>query len=195
VTFTTVPDKTIGDVFTEAMWDSYIRDNLNKGVVRPIADTTLGSAAASIVFSSIAPDYAHLMLFLYGRSDTAATITTVHARLNGDAGANYDWILPSPATETFGATGAVFADIAAATAGANLFGGSILFLPHYAGSTNNKVILALSGNKVGVVTGDLLMRIRAGFWRSSAAINSITLTPTAGNFAAGARATLLGIPN
>lgn len=25
-----VPDKTIGDTFTEAMWDSYIKDNINK---------------------------------------------------------------------------------------------------------------------------------------------------------------------
>lgn len=27
--FTTVPDKNVGDVFTEAMWDTFIRDNLN----------------------------------------------------------------------------------------------------------------------------------------------------------------------
>ena len=27
--FTTVPDKAAGDVFTEAMWDTYIKDNLN----------------------------------------------------------------------------------------------------------------------------------------------------------------------
>lgn len=30
MSFTQVPDKSAGDVFTEAMWDTYIRDNLNK---------------------------------------------------------------------------------------------------------------------------------------------------------------------
>lgn len=34
-TYTAVPDKTAGDVFTEAMWDTYIRDNVNNLIVPP----------------------------------------------------------------------------------------------------------------------------------------------------------------
>lgn len=34
MTLTTVPDKTIGDVFTESMWDTYIRDNINELIGR-----------------------------------------------------------------------------------------------------------------------------------------------------------------
>lgn len=33
-TYTTVVDKTAGDVFTESMWDTYLRDNLN-GLLTP----------------------------------------------------------------------------------------------------------------------------------------------------------------
>lgn len=40
--FTTVPDKTLGDVFTEAMWDTYIRDNLN----------TLGNQPKALIYSN-----------------------------------------------------------------------------------------------------------------------------------------------
>ena len=51
--FTVVPDKSSGDPVTLAMWDS-IKDNLNKGVMRPIATALVtGSPASSIVFSSI----------------------------------------------------------------------------------------------------------------------------------------------
>lgn len=34
-TYTTVPDKATGDVFTEAMWDTYIKDNINNLIVPP----------------------------------------------------------------------------------------------------------------------------------------------------------------
>lgn len=34
-TYSTVPDKTAGDVFTEAMWDDYIKTNVNNLIVPP----------------------------------------------------------------------------------------------------------------------------------------------------------------
>jgi hypothetical protein len=34
-TFSTVPDKSAGDVFTEAMWDTYVKDNGNNLIVPP----------------------------------------------------------------------------------------------------------------------------------------------------------------
>jgi hypothetical protein len=37
--FTTVPDKSSGDIFTEIMWDLYIRDNIN--YLKPAYGTTL----------------------------------------------------------------------------------------------------------------------------------------------------------
>ncbi len=35
--FTTVPDKVSGDVFSETMWDTHIRDNINNMIVPPAA--------------------------------------------------------------------------------------------------------------------------------------------------------------
>lgn len=54
-TFTTVPDKNAGDVFTEAMWDTYLRDNVNGLLVPPMcrvyanASQTIGNGADTAV--------------------------------------------------------------------------------------------------------------------------------------------------
>lgn len=47
MTLTTVPDKAIGDVFTEAMWDTFIKDNLNH-----IIGMILGTQSGTITRSS-----------------------------------------------------------------------------------------------------------------------------------------------
>lgn len=46
-TYSTVPDKATGDVFTEAMWDTYIKDNVNNLIVPP-ACSVYKAAAQSI---------------------------------------------------------------------------------------------------------------------------------------------------
>lgn len=51
LSFSAVPDKTIGDVFTEAMWDTYIRDNINLIGNPPTACAT-SNAVQSIPTSS-----------------------------------------------------------------------------------------------------------------------------------------------
>lgn len=199
MTFSTVPDKSAGDVFTEAMWDTYIRDNLNKGVMRPIADTIVSVATSSITFSSIPADYAHLFLEVYARGDTAATAASLVMRLNSDAGANYDAevLLVNGATvagsEQLAATSMRIGQFPANTAVASAFASTRIGIDHYQ-SAAHKSAYAQTATKIGTATGNIQIELESGHWRSTAVINAIQLLPSAGNFAAGCRATLYGLP-
>ena len=164
-----------------------------------ISDTTLGAPAANIDITSIVGTYAHLLVWVYARGDTALAITSLLARFNGDSAANYDFqIFEGSAAallvnESFAATSALAGRIPANTAEANLFNASLTFIPHYAGSSNNKVALSVSSAKSGVTSGSIDNTLVGGFWRSNAAINRITLLPIAGNFVAGTRVSLYGM--
>lgn len=203
MSFTTVVDKSAGDVFTEAMWDTYIRDNLNKGVVRPIGDTILASSAASITFSSITTDYAHLFIELYARSDSAVTNLTTLLRLNADAGANYNSGAFAPPAgsniinwfaESLGGTSIIHGWVPGSTATANRFGAHRISIPYYQ-SAGHKLIHAESSFSFGDLTRESVVAVGGGVWKNVAVINSITLLPSAGNFIAGTRATIYGMAN
>lgn len=159
-------------------------------------DSTLGASAASIDVTGISATYAHLMVSVYARGDTAATAIGAQLRFNGDSAANYDTqyvrgnAAVASAAEGFAATSLQFGSIPANTAGANLFGAQEIFIPYYAGSSNNKQIVALSSAKIGTSTGNLFMDLLGGGWRSNAAINQITFFPVSGNFVAGTRITV-----
>jgi hypothetical protein len=164
-----------------------------------ISDTTLGSSAASVDIASIVATYAHLLIAVYARGDTAATSVATSVRFNNDTAANYDSQYvrgngaAASAAEAFGATGANICITPANTAGANLFGACLLFVPHYAGTSNNKEITSLSACKIGTAGSNQFTDFFGGAWRSSAAINRVTIFPTAGNFVTGTRVTIYGL--
>lgn len=184
----------------EAMWDTYIRDNLNSGVPVVLANSTLVASAASISFTGINQTFAHLLVIAYLRGDTASVSTNAMLRFNNDAGANYDYQLldgsaaVSSAGEAFAQTSISAGLAAAATAGANLFSAHHVTIPHYAQATNNKAIIRNREAKSGTSSLSLSTGLSAGFWRSNAAINRVTILPATGNWAAGSAATVLGLP-
>lgn len=176
-----------GDIITAAEY---------KKQAGSIYDTTLGASAASIDVTGISATYANLMMSIYARGDTASASTNTLMRFNGDTAANYDYQqlhgagASATAVETFAATSSIVMVAPANTAGANLFGSAEVFIPHYAGSTNNKQFVSIAASKFGTTTGLLFVDIFGGGWRSTAAINQITLFPAAGNFVAGTRVTI-----
>lgn len=198
--FTIVPDKANGDVFTEAMWDTYIKDNLNTGVPVLLGESTLGATTASVTFSSIPSSWAHLLVVGYCRTDNAVVAQDCAVRFNSDTGANYDRQYHSGAAaatgagETFGATSAAGWNCPGASAGANLFGAFDLWVPYYANSANNKTFCSEWNYKHGTSSGNLGVGVSAGFWRSNSAITSLTLLPQAGSFVSGCRFSLWGYP-
>jgi len=199
VTFVAVPDKAVGDIFSELMWDASIRDNLNAGVLRPIADNLLGSGAASVTISGIPATFAHLLAIWHTRSDTATATQNQFIRLNADAGANYDYQDFSANNTTLGSaelyatTSIACGQMPAFTAGANLFAVSYCLLLNYANTSNHKCLVGYNGMKQGTATGNIKVYEFAGWYRSTAAIPSITWLPAANNFVTGSRFTVYGI--
>lgn len=174
---------------------------ITSGAMTRIAQSVLGVAAASIDFSGIPATYETLVLELMGRGDTAATFVLPQLRFNNDSGANYDdhshYAVgggASPASSSnVGATSAAIGGLTAASATANKPGYATIRIPNYAKTVFQKVAHASVDRFESNVAGGLVTQQTAALWRSTAAINRITLSASAGNFIAGTVATLYGI--
>ena len=180
-----------GDLITAAQ--------INRWMVQ-LSDTLLGASAASVDITSIPAHWTHLRLVAYARGDTAAANVSLLCRFNGDTGNNYDAILASNShsatlltAEGLAQASMRLGDIAGSTAPASAFDGWEIVIPEYAGTTGHKTARANGALKGNTTTGNLFVEIGAGWWRSTAAINRITLFPGAGNFVAGTRVSLYGM--
>ena len=168
-----------------------------------ITDTVLGAPANSFDFTSIAGTFKHLWLAGYVRTDTAGGADDINIRLNNDSGSNYDGytvtVQSSPAsfagTENLAATSVVWKNAAVADSStAGMFTSFECWIPHYAGTTNNKVVTGLSVRKQTVSPGDLRLGWLEGNWRSNSAITRVTLSPApTQNFKIGSRVILAGV--
>ena len=154
-----------------------------------IATTTLGSAAASITFSSIPGTFTDLRLVcVFTTADILPSF-----RFNSDTGSNYS------TTQLYGnGTSAVSGRNTSATSLYNDTGTSSATVPglieldvfSYAGSTNKSSLIAVSTDKNG--SGSTLRSV--GLWRNTSAITSIIVRDFFGaNLGAGTTATLYGI--
>jgi hypothetical protein len=153
----------------------------------PIATTTLGSAAASYTFSSIPSTYTDLVLIaaIKGTSTIYRQLT-----VNGDNGSNYS------ITELTGdgsATGSsrqsnatAMGMMEATNSSSDGTAISVFNFMNYANTSTYKTVLTRS-NKYDKVAAII------GLWRSTAAINSITLTAFSNTYAIGSTFTLYGI--
>jgi hypothetical protein len=160
----------------------------------PIATTTLGSAAASITFSSIVGTYTDLRVVLTVNT-TSVDARIVRCTFNGDTGANYS----ATRLQGNGTAAASSASTGQANIPLTLNATTSTTIPtlytfdvfSYAGSTNKTILAEGNADKNGSGTVDRTV----GLWRNTAAITSINITPSSGNFNTGTTATLYGIKN
>lgn len=171
----------------------------SKAVSR-IAQTVLGSAAASISFASIPSTYESLMLVLSGRADTASFPSDyIQARFNNDSAANYyDTYVLGQGTTLSGLVDAGIASVGtgkfpAATAAANRGGQLVAIVGGYARTTFHKPIMTWCAYSTDTTTATQQVILSAGLWASTAAINRWDVFPSGGNFLAGTVATLYGL--
>ena len=157
----------------------------------PIATQTLGSAAASITFSSIPGTYTDLRLVLTCTTSSAGSV--VYVKFNADSTTtNYSFVNLYGQGSSTGATAgvnsliAINAFLGTSTSISQMYSADIF---SYAGSTNKCVIGTCAEDQNG--SGDVT--ITQGLWRSTAAITSVVLSLSAGNFSTGTIATLWGI--
>jgi len=152
----------------------------------PIATQSLGTAQASVTFSSIPATYTDLVLVFNG---TAASAQFMELRFNGDTATNYS------ATRLSG-NGSVTLSDRTSTQDVMFVGNlhtaqttNILQIMNYANTTTFKTVLCRSNQAGAQVSA------RVGLWRKTPeAITTIFVRPSGGaNFSIGCEFTLYGI--
>ena len=152
-----------------------------------IATTTLGSAQASVTFSSISGAYTDLVLIINGTMSTSEN--SLGMRFNGDTGTNYS------TTALYG-TGSSAASLAF-TAGVEMYVGrsssannstSIIQIQNYSNTTTYKTVLS-RGDSPAIVMAQV------NLWRNTAAVTTILVKGfnDFANFSSGSTFTLYGI--
>jgi hypothetical protein len=155
-----------------------------------IASTTLGSAASTITFSSIASSWTDIKLILTGTSSTGGAVIL---RFNSDTGSNYS------NTQLYGVFSAVYSGAQTSQTSGNLtVFGLDTTTPNfieadifsYAGSTYKTVLNTFSNDLISGTKG--IAKV-INLWRSTSAITRIDLILNGGNFSTGTIATIYGI--
>lgn len=156
----------------------------------PIATTTLGSASATITFSSISSAYTDLRVVLVG---TASASVNPRMRFNNDSATNYSMtILAGDGSSASSArtTNQAYIDLSYNsyfTSATPTMSTADVF--SYAGSTNKTTLISRASD----FNGSGYVETMVALWRSTSAINRIDLFPQSGTFSTGTRATLYGI--
>lgn len=170
----------------------------SSGAVTQITDTTLGSAAADITFSSIPSTYNHLMIIISGRcSSGSVNGTDLLVQLNSDTGVNYR----HARNTKYGAAGSTvtieggnnfssmsLGNLWGGTSNSNTISGAQMIFPNYKGTTLTKSMIFNGGcmtDSPGAGSG-------FGQWINFSAVTTIKIFSTGGNLDTGTRATLYG---
>lgn len=161
----------------------------------PIATTTLGTASATVTFSSISETYTDLILV--GNFGHSQVNEGLWLRFNGDTASNYSLTTlygngtsAASARESNQSRAYVSYYVAPVNALSTL---TICQIMNYSNTTTNKTVISRSNR---TDTGSNLPGTEASvnLWRKTPeAINSITISLNAGNIISGSIFTLYGI--
>lgn len=153
----------------------------------PLATSTIsGSSTNSVAFSSIPATYTDLILIINGANTSGGWNTVV--RYNGDSGTNYSFqrMLGNGSAVSSGRqnnqTGYDWAGYLGTTRGT-----VITQIQNYANTTTLKSAISRSNST------EFETNLSTGLWRSTAAINQVSVTTAGGNFADGTTLSLYGV--
>lgn len=159
----------------------------------PIATQTLSATAGSMTFSSIPQGYTDLKVIIVGYAYTSDSYGGLQIRFNGDSGANYSYtgMFAITSANSYTSSSATFWSpgvIQDFTTGSNTFVSSAeLNIMNYSNTSTYKT--GISRTSVPKYRVDATV----GMWRSTSAINSITITPTDTPLNVGTIVTIYGI--
>ena len=154
----------------------------------PIATTTLGSSSATVTFSSISGSYTDLVLIESPIFSTASQSLMRVGNGSADTGSNYSVTYlrgdgTSATSARFSGTDSI--GTAPGTTQSTDAHNVIRNIMNYSNTTTNKsVIERVNGQSVWAIVG---------LWRSTVAINIITLTSLNGTYQSGSTFTLYGV--
>jgi len=160
---------------------------------------TSPTTGTTVTFSSIPQTYKSLQVRVFSRDATAQASGILYINFNSDTAANYshhrmigDAGGGTTASGTINATLMFGPRSNGNTGTASCFGTGIIDVIDYASTSKYKTIRVLSGNDGNFAGGSYTTGILSGSWRSTSAINSITITAS-GNFTSGSTFALYGI--
>jgi hypothetical protein len=153
----------------------------------PLATVTLGSAAASVTFSSIPATYRDLVVVLDG---SLASGSSLYYTLNNDSGSNYSMVI----AQAFSPTGTAFTDTVMVPWSPNNLTANGRFLltsqfMDYSATDKHKTALHRLN---GVSGGNLFVAMSAARWANTAAVTSLRVQANV-NINAGSTFNLYGI--
>lgn len=158
-----------------------------------IASTTLGSAAATITFSSIPSTYEHLQLRIYSQLDNAA-LRSMRLRFNNDSGASsYRWHTLNGNNTTVTASGSVAtSEIQFASVNRNTqsYSGILIDIFDYASPNKNTTVKSIFGNDSNGVG---YIGINGGVWLNTSQVNRIDFITSANSYDTGSVIALYGL--
>lgn len=154
----------------------------------PLANITLGSAAASIVFGSIPNTYRDLVIVFVGAGSAQLA---GRLRLNGDSGQNYQFQRMSGSGSSAGGSSnvnqvwAFVSNTALAQTTTSLQ--MNINIMDYSATDKHKTVISRADNAANG-TEAFVNR-----WGNTAAVTSVTILTSTGNWAAGTTAAIYGI--
>jgi hypothetical protein len=158
-----------------------------------IASVTVGSGGASSMdFTSIGATYSDLCLKFSIRSTT--TTNNLYLTFNSNNTGYSSKVLygDGAATGVFSDSLKYAAVVGSSSETANTFGSGEIYIPNYAGN-KNKVFSSDSVSENNATTAYAVFTSK--LWANTAAITSISLAPSSGNYAQYSTAYLYGIKN
>lgn len=154
--------------------------------------------SSSISFSSIPSTYRHLQVRALHRATTGAGDGTVYMRFNGDSSSNYSshrlygYGSSAGGDSAVNATAVSAGQSMGATPSLQGFSAMITDVVDYANVSKYKTVRSLAGTDLnGDASGAVFFN--SGNWRSTSAINSITITTNQTSFAQYSTFALYGI--
>ena len=154
----------------------------------PIASITLSALASSVTFSAIPQTYTDLVISA-STTVTADNGQATNLQFNSDTGSNYSsTVLYGNGTSALSArqTNATYANAYNNSSTSGEWNANIINIMNYSNTTTNKIFVSRGSSTIYPLT-------YAGLWRSTAAINTIKLLITTGNFNIGSTFNLYGI--
>ena len=163
------------------LWDQETFPGTYESISTAIVDS---SGSASVEFSNIPQNYTSLQIRYTARTSRVASAEDIDLQLNLDTANNYSWhILYGDGTSPVVATGAstyrmIVPGVTSANATANFFGLGVVDILDYTNTNKFKTVRSLGGNERNGA-GEIMFE--SGNWRSTSAVTSLKLAPSAGS--------------
>jgi hypothetical protein len=154
-------------------------------------------SSGTITFSSIPQTYKHLQIRINARStETGTPSISAFSRANGDTGSNYTRHAIEGDGGSVGLTGLanqtslMLLRVSAADATANVMGTGIIDILDYSSTSKFKTFRSIAGTDNN---GGGIIKLHSGLWRSTSAIDTLTIFLSSNNFTSTSTFALYGM--